>query len=438
MKLIFKNLMAQRRRNIWLFLEMIVVAVVTWVVIDPVMVLLSVGSWSKGYEQDRLVYMELGLIKPRSPRYSAEAADSAEMVKSFDVIVDRMKNMPDVESVTPVGAGLRIDGGWSSNMGLNYVGDEGDTLRTFVYLYGRPIGRDYFTTYGMRPVAGSPSAAELSSMPMGDKDIIITESLARQMFGERDSYIGLCTADNFDDGTGVGRRIVGVIEDVRPWQSKGVSRVLWRNEDFDINDSPETSALAIRLSDSVTPQEWINKHGSDARAGSYAGNLYIKYIDTYASIAATTWQDRSATSEKRLKIVLLVFFLVNLALGVAGTFYLQTRQRSHDAGIMKSFGATRGNVFRSLVGEAMLITVAGWLIGCLLYVHYGMKEGLSVGIDWNNSYLPDGCWIVNFWEHFGIVSAAVLVVLAVIVLIGVSLPARRIARVNPVDAIRDE
>ncbi|MDE6543865.1 MAG: ABC transporter permease, partial [Muribaculaceae bacterium] len=94
--------------------------------------------------------------------------------------------------------------------------------------------------------------------------------------------------------------------------------------------------------------------------------------------------------------------------------------------------------FRSLVGEAMLITVAGWLIGCLLYVHYGMKEGLSVGIDRNNSYLPDGCWIVNFWEHFGIVSAAVLVVLAVIVLIGVSLPARRIARVNPVDAIRDE
>ncbi len=133
-----------------------------------------------------------------------------------------------------------------------------------------------------------------------------------------------------------------------------------------------------------------------------------------------------------------MFFLVNLALGVAGTFYLQTRQRSHDAGIMKSFGATRGNVFGSLVGEAMIITVAGWLVGCLLYLHYGMKEGLSKGIDWNMSYLPSGCWIADFWEHFGIVSAGVLVVLAVIVLIGVSFPARRIARVNPVDALRDE
>ena len=86
MKHIFKSMMAQRRRNIWLFLEMIIVSVVTWVVIDPVMVLLSIGSWPHGYDQDRLVYMEVGLIKPSSSRYSEEAADSAKMKDAFNVI----------------------------------------------------------------------------------------------------------------------------------------------------------------------------------------------------------------------------------------------------------------------------------------------------------------------------------------------------------------
>lgn len=437
MKFIFKNMMAQRRRNIWLFLEMIIVSVVTWVVIDPVVVLMNIGSWSHGYDQDRLVYMEVGVIKPSSSRYSEEAADSAAMRGAFDVILNGIKSLPGVESAAPVSSGLRLDGGWSSQTGLKYIGEEGDTLRVFSFVYDRSMGHDYFTTYGIKTVAGSPSAEELSDMPMTDRDIIITESLARDMFGDEGDYVGRHTVDVLE-GDSSGWHIVGVVEDVRPWQSRGVCRVLWHEGNFDINDDPASTAIAVRISGDVTPDQWIAEHGSDVRADSYAGNLYVKYISTYSEAAATTWQDRSAASEKRLKTALLIFFLVNLALGVAGTFYLQTRQRSHVAGIMKSFGASRTRVFGGLVGESVLITVAGWLIGCLLYMNYGLKEGLSIGMDWNPSYFPAGCWITDFWTHFGIVSAAVLAVLLVIVFIGVSMPARRIARVNPVDALRDE
>ena len=437
MKFIFKNMMAQRRRNIWLFLEMVIISVVTWVVIDPVVVLMNIGSWSHGYDQDRLVYMEIGAIKPSSSRYSEEAADSAAMCGAFDVILNGIKSMPDVESATPISSGLRLDGGWSSMTGLKYIGEEGDTLNASSFFYGRPMGHDYFTTYGIKAVAGSPSAEELSKMPMTKKDIIITESLAKEMFGDEGDYVGRHTVDVVD-GDSSGWHIVGVVEDVRPWRSRSVCRVLWQGDDFDINDDPETTAIAVRINGDVTPDQWIAEHGGDVRANSYAGNLYVKYISTYSEAAATTWQDRSAASEKRLKTALLIFFLVNLALGVAGTFYLQTRQRSHVAGIMKSFGASRTRVFGGLVGESVFITVAGWLIGCLLYMNYGLKEGLSIGMDWNKSYFPAGCWITDFWAHFGIVSAIVLAVLLVIVLIGVSMPARRIARVNPVDALRDE
>ena len=120
----------------------------------------------------------------------------------------------------------------------------------------------------------------------------------------------------------------------------------------------------MRIVDATSTSQWIADHGDNVRADSYVGNLYIKYVSTYADAARSTWQERSAKSEKRLKIVLLIFFLVNLSLGVVGTFYLQTRQRSRDAGIMKSFGATCGNIFRNLTLESMLITFAGWII-CL-------------------------------------------------------------------------
>ena len=437
MKHIFKSMMAQRRRNIWLFLEMIIVSVVTWVVIDPVMVLLSIGSWPHGYDQDRLVYMEVGLIKPSSSRYSEEAADSAKMKDAFNVILNRIKSIPDVESVTPISTGMRLDGGWSSQVSMSYTNEEGDTLRVNPFVYSVPVNMDYFTTYGIKAADGSPSAAELSNISMAPTDIIITESLAVEMFGDGGSYIGRTTAEKFE-GMPDGRRVVGVVEDVRPWQSKGVSRVMWYGNNYNINDGIENTAVAVRISDATSPSQWIADHGDNVRADSYVGNLYIKYVSTYADAARSTWQERSAKSEKRLKIVLLIFFLVNLSLGVVGTFYLQTRQRSRDAGIMKSFGATCGNIFRNLTLESMLITFAGWLIGCLLYLNYAFKEGLSAGIDWNMDYLPKESWIVDFWTHYAIVSLTVLVILLIIVFFGVSMPARRISRIDPVTALREK
>ncbi len=61
MKLIIKNLLAYRRRNIWLFVELILITIVTWIVLDPVMVIWGVSSRSHGYDLDRLVYMEIGV-----------------------------------------------------------------------------------------------------------------------------------------------------------------------------------------------------------------------------------------------------------------------------------------------------------------------------------------------------------------------------------------
>ena len=38
LKLILKNLWARRRRNVWLLAELILVSIVTWIILDPVIV----------------------------------------------------------------------------------------------------------------------------------------------------------------------------------------------------------------------------------------------------------------------------------------------------------------------------------------------------------------------------------------------------------------
>ena len=87
------------------------------------------------------------------------------------------------------------------------------------------------------------------------------------------------------------------------------------------------------------------------------------------------------------------FFLVNLCLGVIGTFWLQTRTRREEVGVMLSFGATRSDIVRLLMGEGTVLTVVASLTGFLLYLQYALKEGLAKGQNWWRVQRAIGCRI---------------------------------------------
>ncbi|MBD5198524.1 MAG: FtsX-like permease family protein, partial [Bacteroidales bacterium] len=235
-----------------------------------------------------------------------------------------------------------------------------------------------------------------------------------------------------------GYPVVGVVKDVRPWAYNADCNTAWIGSLSEIGRYSSGGTLSVRLKPSYAPEQWVKDNKEEMLRSFKFGNFYVKSVSTYNQMGDRTWISIKADSEKHIKYALLLFFLVNLALGVAGTYYLQTRSRSHDAGLMKAYGSTGRRVFGMLVGEAMIVTVLGWIIGCFAYLHYALKEGVSSGLETGIDVFPTDCWVSDFSTHFIVVSLAVLVVLAVIVLIGVSFPARRIARVNPVDALRDE
>lgn len=62
--LLIKNLWHRRAANIWLFVELVVVTVVTWVIIDPVVVRVPDRMLPLGYDEDRLFYISLASQPP--------------------------------------------------------------------------------------------------------------------------------------------------------------------------------------------------------------------------------------------------------------------------------------------------------------------------------------------------------------------------------------
>lgn len=133
--------------------------------------------------------------------------------------------------------------------------------------------------------------------------------------------------------------------------------------------------------------------------------------------------------------ILAVLFLANLCLGVIGTFWLQTKQRKGEVGIMRSFGTTRGGIVRLILSEATMLTTASFIIGCFIYLQYALKEGLYLGILTGN--VDEGTtWVSDLSQHFIITSVIVYAVMLITVLIGAYIPARNLSRIPPVDALR--
>ena len=59
---IFRNLWNSRKRNVWILLELIVIAIVCWMVIDPLFVIFYNKSIPDGYEADGLYRLQLSVV----------------------------------------------------------------------------------------------------------------------------------------------------------------------------------------------------------------------------------------------------------------------------------------------------------------------------------------------------------------------------------------
>lgn len=101
-KLIIKNLWSRRWKNGWLLAELVLVSVVTWLIMDPVIVLLHDKALPLGYDADRLCLIEVAELNGKSPDYDKQATDSASIVDNYFRLMNKVKSRGEVELVTPI------------------------------------------------------------------------------------------------------------------------------------------------------------------------------------------------------------------------------------------------------------------------------------------------------------------------------------------------
>lgn len=429
-KLILKNLWSRRRRNGWLLAELILVAILSWYIFDPVMVVTYERHLPLGYDADRLCMVSVGMLPQEAPGYEPQAADSASLMQTYLNLVDRARQHPDVEQATPV---LSFVYPGAMGTGTSSFIAEGDSVaHTALFIEFLPHTH-FFETYGFQSGKGSMSAAQLSDLDNGDY-YIMTEDLLEGMFRTHIYRNQRCWKVNGTDTCYTA--VKGTVKSCKYLSDKRpVPIVFMPLQNPDILSSLDNMRIVVRLKEGVRMERFLHDFRPWMLRQIRIGNLYARELQSYDEInAAREFSDSTVLYRRSLSIAL--FFLVNLCLGVIGTFWMQTRTRREEVGVMLSYGATPHRIRLLLLGEGTALTTLATFIGCFIYLQYAFSEGLNTGSSLMEAVTPS--WVDNFGLHFFLVSLMVYVILLLVVWIGIYIPARRISSISPTEALRDE
>ena len=173
---------------------------------------------------------------------------------------------------------------------------------------------------------------------------------------------------------------------------------------------------------------------SRRRAGCLGSSASIPDVEVITG-ATLVAEDQAALHEAfgPFKVFLLVFAFVAVFVGafiINNTFSITVAQRTKQMAMLRALGASRRQVLRSVMTEAVAIGVAGSAAG--LVAGIGVAAGLkamfvAIGVE-----LPDGPMVISPGSMLA--SAAVGMIVTVL---SAWLPARRAGRVPPMAALRE-
>lgn len=430
LKLIWKNLWARRRKNGWLLAELILVSIISWIVLDPVIVVTHDRNIPLGYDAERLCLVSLAALQPQAPGYDPEAQDSATVVDNYYNLVRHAKDFDGVELATPLLGYCYPNSQGSSN---SQWFAEGDTVPASVMIMQFLPHTNFFETYGFHP-GKERTPEQLSDYNYMQSDIVLTENAAELFFHTKHIHGKRCISKNRQDTTYM--PIVGTVGTIKAYSEwRPVPIAFMPMNSIDMSLIPENAQILIRIKEGVSMERFLHNFRPWMVKELKRGNLFARTVRSYEE-TITEREAGSSTPIYRRNLAMAAFFLINLCLGVIGTFWLQTRTRREEVGVMLSFGATRGHIVRLLMGEGVVLTTVASLTGFLLYLQYALSEGLDKGQNWVKA--TDTYWVTDFTSHFLIVSSIIFLILLVVVLAGIYIPARNISRIPPTEALRDE
>ncbi|MCD8179071.1 MAG: ABC transporter permease [Tannerellaceae bacterium] len=441
-KRLYKTIWQQRRANGWIFAELLIVAGVLWVLTDIFLVDYRTYTAPLGYDITNTYRFKLATLPPKSPEYIVPEEVFTSQTEDLLKLMQQIRLEPDVEEVcaTYYSCPYSFGNSWH---GIRPV-DGDTTLSTERAFQVRRVTPEYFTVFRVKDKNGRQIVPQNETGHVG---IVISHEMEEAFY---------------KNGSGKGRRVIlsnndreipvmDVCRNVRPSDYEKSDPCFYEIMESDnliknVDQFGAASAeLCVRMKQEKSPVEmnlFLERMGERLKVNNLYVNGYISLkaqrkdylrypeneIKMKVALIVASYRRgfRFPENEIKMKVALIVFVLVNVFFGIIGTFWIRTQKRRGEIGLQITMGSTRWGVFRYMNLEGLVL-----LLFTLPFVV--LFAATLIYLDIPDMYrLPMTPW--RLLVTFGIT----YLILAAMICLGISFPARKAMEVSPAEALHYE
>ena len=397
------------RSNLWMGIELVIVGVVLWVIFGIFAGLTYLHKDPEGVDFNNLYIGRVDII-PEDATTRKQYPDTLHNVfTDIEMMLTKLRANPYVESLGVGGNAIPYNYNYSGNQICARIGDS-------IQIYAgneRHMTPELLRTLRVTGVNGETSE-QLAAM-LDEGKIIISKYDRSYTTNVPEKWVGHEAWYNGDSAKvmQVGALIPG-----------------YRRTDYE----PIFGGIILKK----LPADWIpwevafrvkpgtgEKFMQSLKADDLEfGNAFICDVQNIENRKAVAHHDVSVLY--RNLTAGAAFLLVVVFLGFLGSFWYRTQQRIPELALRKVNGATNADLFRRFIAEG-LILLAIATVPITVLVAVGMSQ-----IDFMAAWIPLPTYL--FWSMLPVT----LAVLALMIIAGIWMPARKAMRINPAAALKDQ
>lgn len=423
---IVKQMWNRKRSNLWVALELLPVFCLTWYIMDYLFVLTCNYRIPNHRNVENTLQINLSEFDENHPEYNAEADEPETMEANYSRILQTLRNYPGVETV-----GISFDG--STPGGASYYGRSFRSVKdTTRNANGQSITvdpeNDYFKVFEFSADNGRKmiSTKDFEWVPNG---VILSRSAANQLFAGENA---------FGQEMEVGRNsfvVIGVIDDNKRFDFTRPQNYFYLPRRLSAQNLRDAE-ISVRYHSSLSDIKFREQFKTDMANSLQIGNFYLLSIIPYSKIGQDTIKRFGFDNNIKLRVYLMIFFLLCIFLCMMGAFWYRISLRPNEIGLRKAVGATRVNIHASLIIEGVWLLILIFLPAMLIeyqFVHTGLIETIGRQGAPDPEYLPD-----RTFARFIITNAITFASLLIVIVSAIWLPAQKGASLTPAEALHYE
>ena len=344
----FKIIINQWRKNIWIAVELFIVLSVLWFTVDFFSVLWLTSRTPAGFDIKDTYLVSLALTPQNASNYITYEAGSDEPGRNFMRLIDRLRINSKIEAVC-IGDYPYCQGFVSSSFDLDSLRINAINLKTTP---------EYFDVFRVKSAYGENREQLKEAIREG---YIICKTVEETLFpGSSGKGKYFYNIDTNGDTINI-RHINAVVSTMKrqeflrpmahiflPFQESNLMKM-------DENNIRQGVPICIRTRHSNNPKEMARQLTDELKGNFEAGNFSLANIRPISELRDQMMWQYGVYETIQYGSFFTAFFLVNVFLGILGTFWLRINKRREEIGVRMALGSSRRRLISQMHIESMML-----------------------------------------------------------------------------------